>query len=389
MGNAAFRAPPQRLQVSVSAGFRPEARYSYPPGGPHLTRSIYPAMTRSLSKHPVASNRALEDAAVRIAREALEESSWANVNSTARSYISYCSAQGTPAFPLSFRAVGGFFVNHCACGHVARSLKDKWSHLRRYLAVTYGARGAEFDLSPHDTSRLRDLVTGLRKRDHSVPRRKLPVTAQVLTVLTGRIAALPFNRARYQLLVMGLVAHAALLRGSEACALRVGDVQWDAADATACTLIIHKSKANKTGPAEQVHLAELAPGAIATLRQYMRLHTPADAAARLFPCPGQPNPYKAYAVNHFRADFRKLLEYAGYPAQHYSSHSFRSGGATDLWHAGCRDHAIRLHGRWRSDTFWIYIRDNPRAQREEVAKAFALAGNRTPQRQQDHSLSPA
>ena len=114
-------------------------------------------MTRRLSKHPVASKSVMEDAAFRIAHEALEESSWANVNSTARGYIAYCSTQGTPAFPLSFRAVGGFFVNHCACGHAARSLKDKWSHLRRYLLVTYGARGGEFDLSPHDTSMLRGL----------------------------------------------------------------------------------------------------------------------------------------------------------------------------------------------------------------------------------------
>jgi integrase len=83
--------------------------------------------------------------------------------------------------------------------------------------------------------------------------------------------------------------------------------------------------------------------------------------------PGSPRLSKGL----FIATFRNLLRRAGLPAESFSGHSFRAGGATDLFHGYCRPHMLQQQGRWRSDTFWIYVRDHPSLRREEVSNAFA------------------
>jgi hypothetical protein len=66
-----------------------------------------------------------------------------------------------------------------------------------------------------------------------------------------------------------------------------------------------------------------------------------------------------------------LLTLARLPTLKFSGHSFRAGGATDLYHWKCRPFVLQLQGRWKSDTFWIYVRDRPHIRQEEVGKAFA------------------
>jgi len=75
---------------------------------------------------------------------------------------------------------------------------------------------------------------------------------------------------------------------------------------------------------------------------------------------------------------RAMLLRAGFPAAEYSGLSFRSGGATDLYHAGCRPFIIQRLGRWLTDAWQIYIRDRPFAQRAETAAAFARAATQLP-----------
>ena len=73
----------------------------------------------------------------------------------------------------------------------------------------------------------------------------------------------------------------------------------------------------------------------------------------------------------FVKSFRRLLSLAGLPSMEFSGHSFRAGGATDLYYGHCRPHMLQLQGRWKSDTFWIYVRDRPNIRQAQVGKAFA------------------
>jgi hypothetical protein len=72
----------------------------------------------------------------------------------------------------------------------------------------------------------------------------------------------------------------------------------------------------------------------------------------------------------FTARVRACLLAVGAPASLFSGYSFRSGGATDLWSAGVRPRLIQLHGRWKSDAFWLYVRDNFHARAAEIYSAF-------------------
>ena len=75
----------------------------------------------------------------------------------------------------------------------------------------------------------------------------------------------------------------------------------------------------------------------------------------------------------FVALARQLLTKAGFLAKDYAGHSYRSGGATDLWRSNrCRPFTIKLHGRWKSDAYHLYIRDNPRDTAAEVSAALAF-----------------
>ncbi len=55
-----------------------------------------------------------------------------------------------------------------------------------------------------------------------------------------------------------------------------------------------------------------------------------------------------------------MLTGLGYEASHFSVHSYRAGGATDLFAAGLTLAEVMEHGRWETDTALIYYRDNNR-----------------------------
>ena len=54
----------------------------------------------------------------------------------------------------------------------------------------------------------------------------------------------------------------------------------------------------------------------------------------------------------------------------YTWHSFRRGGATASYEAGCDYISIKRHGTWASDCFWQYITAAPAA-KSQVAAGLA------------------
>jgi len=46
----------------------------------------------------------------------------------------------------------------------------------------------------------------------------------------------------------------------------------------------------------------------------------------------------------------------GLPTNKFSSHSLRSGGATEMFLGGCSDTTVQLFGRWDSDAYKAYVR---------------------------------
>jgi hypothetical protein len=56
------------------------------------------------------------------------------------------------------------------------------------------------------------------------------------------------------------------------------------------------------------------------------------------------------------AAVKKAATAHGLPCAKFSSHSLRSGGATEMFLGGCSDTTVQLFGRWESDAYKAYIR---------------------------------
>ena len=66
---------------------------------------------------------------------------------------------------------------------------------------------------------------------------------------------------------------------------------------------------------------------------------------------------------------RAVLSNLGYNAALYSGHSYRRGGATSLAERGIPYDMIQLMGRWKSDSYKLYI-DTPIDKLLESSKAM-------------------
>lgn len=58
----------------------------------------------------------------------------------------------------------------------------------------------------------------------------------------------------------------------------------------------------------------------------------------------------------FSAMMLKALQVANVQTSSYSTHSFRSGGATELFMNGASEQQIKNQGRWKSDAYKTYVR---------------------------------
>ncbi len=155
------------------------------------------------------------------------------------------------------------------------------------------------------------------------------------------------------------------------------DLVWTSEDRSSSRLRIVGSKANQFGDPEWVPFEAFGEASVIHfMRKYAARHAldSKDPAAPLFPIrPSDPQCMAPMSKALFVARFRMLVGRTTHPAEEFTGHSFRSGGATDLFHGDCRPHTIRLQGRWLSDAIFIYIRDCPLKRSHEVGRTFARA----------------
>jgi integrase len=318
--------------------------------------TLAPPRPAPRANNPLSTEK-LRQLVAHFKRQALEPGTWRNVYSTAKLFCRFTAKHKMLPLPIRTHAVAMYMVQYCLNGNTTRSLKNVLTQLKRFC----GEYGFPW-LTPPQLLQLRDVQRGLAKHDHSVPRRKLPLTLAILAKLRDT------NPADRQLLAMSMLAHDGLLRGGELCFLNRQDVvEYEGG----FILHIHKSKANKTGCRETVVIPNRDPAGAAHLIKAHLLCTPfASGRSPLFI---NTTSRTRMSKKTFSIAIRAKLVLAGYPSHSYSAHSFRSGGATDLFHNNCPALYIKMHGRWKSDTFHIYIRDNPDARAMQIALAFRAA----------------
>ena len=72
-------------------------------------------------------------------------------------------------------------------------------------------------------------------------------------------------------------------------------------------------------------------------------------------------PDSPLAMDYFRRRIKTILAFLGYNPDDYNTHSFRIGGATELFRRGVNPDVIKKLGRWKGDTYEMYTRPDAAA----------------------------
>lgn len=308
-----------------------------------------------------------------ITNQQLVRKAWDYYSRHVRNYVELCRRFGLQPFPVSARALILFLSHHLATGHAASTMDQIKCAVKKEQQIN--PRWSQYPFLPGNEDVLvRAFQRGAKKMFKAGPRRKRPLNIPVLTAMALRAdMAKPRDQ---QYVTMAFVAHDGLLRFSELMALRVRDVVWDHRDRVVY-LIVRDAKANKDGPPELVALmsyGELSGAALLEAYWVGRRLQEANPDDYLFPiCQEQPGLMDGeipVCKSNFIKWARRLLEGLGLDGNEFSGHSFRSGGATDMWSRRMPRELIKLAGRWKSEAYAIYCRDHPAENAFAVAWAF-------------------
>lgn len=290
-----------------------------------------------------------------------------------RDYKANCLAMGYEAWPPTYESVSAFLYMHVKRGNSANSFSTM------VAALKAGAREAamknprikksKYWLSSFDQETLSEWRTGARKLYGKPPRRRPPLTTELLEKMA--LVANLDDAQEEQYLTVAWVKHDALLRHREVAYLDVDSVYWDGTDQT-CQLTIIDSKCNQ-GRFQEPEIVHLIPyGQVSGYGLLRRLWNSRQMAERAAGALVFSSAGRGLAKPGYMQWMRRVLAQAGVPnAGEYTGHSCRAGGATDLFNAGVPARLIQLAGRWKSVAYLIYIRDHPKERAQAVANAFA------------------
>jgi integrase len=218
---------------------------------------------------------------------------------------------------------------------------------------------------------------------------KYALTACRIDTIQSRLDLKQF--AHLELITLLRLGHDGLLRTGELLRLRWGDVSFHeevvaphdsaAARTFSATLCIHKSKMNKSGSPEQVLIPfyglTSTPMLLRLYRQTYAQQRPQrfGPTAWLFP-PWSSEQQVSSAEPLSKSSLRRTLALFLEPTETpHSGFSLRAGGASDLFENGVPEKLIKHQGRWASEAYRLYIRDNPKFHAKSMASAFAAARN--------------
>ena len=107
----------------------------------------------------------------------------------------------------------------------------------------------------------------------------------------------------------------------------------------------------------------------AALKELLRIDPVPEADRKTTPLFRNPMSGKALTISQLRAQIQTWMSGLGLNKSNYGAHSLRIGGASAVFAAGCCDPTvIKTLGRWSSDAYLLYVRQN-RHKAYEAAQA--------------------
>lgn len=193
-------------------------------------------------------------------------------------------------------------------------------------------------------------------------RRKAPMTLEKMRKLEKYLNY--ESQSDRQFASLSRMCHNGLLRSGEGIKILFRHLSWSK-DRKRVRLLVHGSKCNKKGAAEVIDMVDWGAGsAVAYLRNYFD-------DFELWESDGNGLVFDLYDKPGFIARIKKLVRLAGIDGD-FAGHSFRSGGACDLYAANVPIEAIMKMGRWQSNAALLYLRCEE-VTALKIAHAFQLS----------------
>lgn len=292
-----------------------------------------------------------------------------------KSYTEYCALNGiNPPFPATFHSLSDWVA----------SLSVKRVKTKSIKAYLTGIRSAHVDMGFEDldvfhSPRLKRIIDGSRRlRGEIDTQERCPITKDVLLKILPHFDRSTKHGATIQ--AAFCLAFAAFLRVGEFTYepkdLREEDFdQWFLTrrqvrlyeDHLELTLPSSKTDPFRRGVTLTIAATNDEACAVRALRHLFQRY-PTSLSSPLFEING------VFSRRLITDNLRQALRSVGLQG-HYSGHSFRRGAATSARIAGLSEDEIKLLGRWKSDSYRLYIKTHP---------AYILAASRRHQ----HVVNP-
>ena len=291
--------------------------------------------------------------------------------------MEWCITQRVTAFPASYESVGGFVAQKVAALHgSAKSVANIVSSLH-----IFSLQCNHPWLSERDLYRLTRIRKQLVLQDPVPIRRRHPLVLSMIEQIIKCYLCPKYSSYNLLQATMMLVAHNGLLRGGELLSgFKVEHVAWDHRNRS---FTIHHAGPTKTVRTQQgIHVRITDYRGSKSAYQYLvkwfndqNLWT--KKGSFIFPfyhraCKGA-DAFFDFQQQASRKWFERITRRAvaslGVDPAEYTLHSFRAGGATDLFVIGVPYAKIKKYGRWVSDAGLVYYRDDVEVS-ASVAGAF-------------------
>ena len=295
---------------------------------------------------------------------------------TAKQYKTWCENHKVSAFPPSYNSVAGFIAQKVE--ELKGSTKSV-ANMVSALRVFCSGAGIPW-ITEADNFQLKRIRRQLVLEDMEEKRQMEPfVLAMIKELLETGILDIDNSELDLLIALMMLLAHNGLLRGAELlCGLQAEDIEFDERDHSV-TIHLPPTKTHRVGAGVKVRVTDYKGiSAYKLMRRWFDMFSLKDhPKLYVFPRweratkqkPAHFDFRQSASKRWFGRVVRKMATALGRAATRYSGHSFRAGGATDLFIMGVPYPKIKLYGRWKSDAALVYYRSNIEVART-VAKAF-------------------
>lgn len=304
----------------------------------------------------------LEVRMAQLIRGARADNTLASYGTAWRRYLDFCQACQFVSLPPVYATLRhhiGCFLTWLAGTLQTSTIEVYFNGIRaQVLNETDGLIDISNDFA------LSRLLQGIRRTFPSSPRQKLPVLPIHLVNILSRMDTRSVTDTRdWAIFTLSFFG---FLRRSETAALRVSDITFNEGYVA---VSVRSSKTSRTPV--QILLAQrhddLCP--VRALQRYLAHVSPSVTLGQLPLFRAVVNgrlSTNGISKSTISARLKLWVHAIGLDAVSFSAHSLRRGGATAAAMAGIPDRLIKLHGRWASDAYLIYIRE-PLASRLSVS----------------------